>query len=150
MKARSLFQPRSQPAVLSTVPKRSPGDPREWLKRSYSDLKLADVRRKGVYREDLCFHAQQAAEKALKAVLIHRGVKYPFSHDLGVLVRFLKDAGVVVPIEIQEVARLTRFAVAARYPSIHGPTSAEEYRKVLLVSRRAVKWAEGLIGEKRR
>ncbi len=62
----------------------SPDDPREWLNRARSNLARA---RSGatipeVYLEDLCFDAQQAAEKALKAVLIHLDVSFPYVHDL--------------------------------------------------------------------
>jgi hypothetical protein len=35
-----------------------------------------------MYLEDLCFDAQQAAEKALKALLLHRRVNFPRIHDL--------------------------------------------------------------------
>ena len=35
--------------------------------------------------ETLCFHAQQAAEKAIKAVLVAEGADLPRTHDLGVL-----------------------------------------------------------------
>ena len=35
--------------------------------------------------EDLCFDAQQAAEKAIKAILIYRGIAFPYVHDLGTL-----------------------------------------------------------------
>jgi hypothetical protein len=35
-----------------------------------------------VLLEDLCFDAQQAAEKAIKAVFIRRGERFPFVHDL--------------------------------------------------------------------
>jgi HEPN domain-containing protein len=38
------------------------------------------------------FHAQQAVEKALKAVLASRGVEFPFTHDLSGLVEFCRDA----------------------------------------------------------
>jgi len=47
-----------------------PEDPREWLNRARSNLALAKAKRKGVYLEALCFDAQQAAEKAIKALLI--------------------------------------------------------------------------------
>ncbi|MFQ5880960.1 MAG: HEPN domain-containing protein [Candidatus Methylomirabilales bacterium] len=40
-----------------------PEDPREWLNRARSNLVRAKTKRKGVYLEDLCFDAQQAAEK---------------------------------------------------------------------------------------
>ncbi len=49
-----------------------PGDPREWLNRAYSSLLQAQDQRSGIYLEDLCFQAQQATEKAVKAVLLHR------------------------------------------------------------------------------
>jgi len=48
---------------------RDPTDPRVWLARAHSNLKLATLGyQQGVFLEDLCFEAQQAAEKALKAV----------------------------------------------------------------------------------
>ncbi len=48
-----------------------PDDPREWLNRARSNLVRAGHRDAGVYLEDLCFDAQQAAEKAVK-------LAYPF------------------------------------------------------------------------
>ena len=54
-----------------------PEDPREWLNRACSDLLLARAKGEGIYFEDLCFHAQQAAEKAIKALLIRHGPAGP-------------------------------------------------------------------------
>ena len=49
--------------------KRVPGSAADWLARAKGDLALAEIPLpKGAFYEDLCFHAQQAAEKALKAV----------------------------------------------------------------------------------
>ncbi len=62
-----------------------PDDPREWLNRACSDLNLARSRIPDVLLDDLCFHAQQAAEKAIKAVLIQRNVEFPYVHDLAQL-----------------------------------------------------------------
>ena len=59
-----------------------PDDPREWLNRARSNLARAKTKRKGVYLEDLCFDAQQAAEKAIKAVLIKLNGNFPYVHDL--------------------------------------------------------------------
>ena len=53
----------------------APDDPREWMNRARSDLALAKNRIPGAYLEDLCFEAQQAAEKAVKAVLISRDIE---------------------------------------------------------------------------
>jgi hypothetical protein len=52
--------------------RRPPDDPREWINRARSNLVRAQTTLPGVYLEDLCFDAQQAAEKAIKAVLIAR------------------------------------------------------------------------------
>ena len=46
-----------------------PGSPSDWLRHACSDLELARVARTPkILLEGLCFHAQQAAEKALKAL----------------------------------------------------------------------------------
>ena len=58
----------------------SPDDPREWLNRAKSNLALAKNPIPGAYLEDLCFEAQQAAEKAIKATLIRLGLEFPYVH----------------------------------------------------------------------
>ena len=58
-----------------------PEDPREWLNRARSNVLLAQAQREGIYLEDLCFNAQQAVEKAIKAVLMQRAVEFPYVHD---------------------------------------------------------------------
>ena len=61
----------------------APDDPHAWLNRARSNLvrAKADIRLSDVFLEDLCFDAQQAAEKAIKAVLIHLAVRFPYVHD---------------------------------------------------------------------
>ncbi|MBI3799108.1 MAG: HEPN domain-containing protein [Deltaproteobacteria bacterium] len=54
-----------------------PDDPREWLNRARSNLSRAKAKTPDIYLEDLCFDAQQAAEKAIKAVLLKQGVSFP-------------------------------------------------------------------------
>ena len=63
----------------------------------------------------VCFHAQQAVEKALKAVLASRGVVFPFTHDLDGLVELCKDVKLTVPTELDGVDRLTPYGVRVRY-----------------------------------
>ena len=83
------------------MPKRyPPDDPREWLNRARSNLVQAKAKRKGVYLEDLCFHAQQATEKAIKALLIKLDVDFPYVHDLAELLTLVEKAGQEVPESI--------------------------------------------------
>lgn len=63
-----------------------PGSPAEWLTRARADLALAKAPLPpGAMYEDLCFHAQQAAEKAIKAVYRYSGRAFLYTHDLNEL-----------------------------------------------------------------
>ena len=56
--------------------------PANWIAFARRDVQAADVlRQNGIYEES-CFHAQQAAEKALKAFLVYNGQTPPRLHDL--------------------------------------------------------------------
>ena len=77
------------------------GSAADWLKRSQSSLALAKVPRpKDTLWEDLCYHAQQAAEKALKAVLVKRKIVFRFVHDLNELIDTLEKHGQKVPEQV--------------------------------------------------
>lgn len=62
-----------------------------------------------------CFHAQQSAEKALKAVLCLRGIEYRRTHDLEELGGMLADAGLSPLVGVTDLRRLTPYAVEFRY-----------------------------------
>jgi len=124
-----------------------PEDPREWLNRAQSSLILARAEEPGVYLEDLCFNAQQAAEKAIKALLIHQNVEFPYVHDLAELLTLLERAGQEIPGFIRQAERLTRFAVFIRYPGIAPPISREEYLEALAIAEAVVRWAEERLGK---
>jgi HEPN domain-containing protein len=95
-----------------------PDDPREWLNRARSNLIRAKSKLPGVYLEDLCFDAQQAAEKAIKAIMIRRNVEFPYVHDLGRLLLLLEEAGEPIPEVVRKAEELTRYALVTRYPGI--------------------------------
>jgi HEPN domain-containing protein len=65
--------------------------------------------------EVLGFHAQQAAEKLLKAAIRARGAEYPLTHRLTDLLDQLASLGVDVPDDLAAVKELTPFAVEFRY-----------------------------------
>jgi HEPN domain-containing protein len=129
--------------------KRMATTPYEWLAHATSDLKLAKLGlNQDILPEQVCFHAQQAAEKALKAVLLHAGVDFPFTHDLEELLDTCADAAIVVPQELQEAGSLTPYAVETRYPGFWGEISDADVQEALTCAERAVAWANGRIGGK--
>lgn len=127
-------------------PKRlSPDDPREWLQRAKSSLIQAQTEQSGVYLEDLCFNAQQAAEKALKALLIHRDIRFPYIHDLNHLMELLAQTGIEIPGQVLAAGSLSDYAVEVRYPGIAEPVTREEYLEAVNLAQIVVIWVENQI-----
>jgi HEPN domain-containing protein len=126
---------------------RDASDPAEWLRHARSNLSRCrgDRRLPDVLFEDLCFDAQQAAEKAIKAVLVLRQRRFPKTHDLAELLDLVAATGIEVPPEVLEAKRLTPHAVAGRYPGVSEDASEEDYREALETAERVVAWAESLV-----
>ena len=117
-------------------------DPRRWMDRARSDLALARSRPDDVHLADLCFHAQQAAEKAIKALLIARGIEFPYVHDLVFLLSLLGDAGHAPPETVKQAGELTRYASTTRYPGLEERVSDPQYADALKIAEEVVRWAE--------
>ena len=122
-----------------------PDDPREWLNRARSNLALATNRIPDAYLEDLCFEAQQAAEKAIKAVMIGRSIEFPYAHDLARLLSLIEEGGEAIPESVRKAEELTPYAVIARYPGTARPLAEHEYDEAVEVAEAVVRWAERLL-----
>jgi HEPN domain-containing protein len=115
-----------------------------WLQRARSDFHLGEaaLHTPGVMLEDACFHAQQCAEKALKALLLHQGINFPRTHAIDLLLDLLKNAGVTVPPDIDEAFVLTDYAVEARYPGYGAPIHIDGAKQALLLAKKVLEWVE--------
>jgi HEPN domain-containing protein len=123
-----------------------PGSAADWLARAKGDLALARVSLpEGGFYEDLCFHAQQAAEKALKAVHVSRGWPFRYIHDLEELIVGLQHHGLAVPEEILTSVILTSYASEARYPGIGDPVTKEEHAEAIALAEAVLRWTTGII-----
>jgi HEPN domain-containing protein len=121
--------------------------PQEWLKHASSDLKMARLAMNSdILPEQICFHAQQAAEKSLKAVLLHIGADFPFTHDIGELIEIAQRAGVVVPAELLELDALTPYAVQARHPGFWGEITDSDLAEAIEMAQKVVNWATAEVG----
>jgi len=100
----------------------------------------------GVYLEDLCFQAQQAAEKATKEILIALRVQFPYTHDLAELLPLIVQNGQATPEQILEAAKLSDYAVEARYPGLGEPVTHEEYLEAISIAEAVINWAGKIIG----
>ncbi|NUM45036.1 MAG: HEPN domain-containing protein [Anaerolineales bacterium] len=78
-----------------------PGSAKDWLRYARGDLQLARTRKTSlILYAALCFHAQQAAEKSLKAVLIGHGIPFPRTHNLRTLLDLMVNR-FEIPDEVQ-------------------------------------------------
>ena len=115
-------------------------DWRLWLKRAESNLRLAKANKiKGVVYEDLCFEAQQAAEKSIKAFLIFHEDAFPKVHSFVLLLKRLEKF-TSIPKDVKKVLDLSDYAVQTRYPGDYYPVKAGEYRKAVKVAGRVFDW----------
>jgi HEPN domain-containing protein len=90
------------------------------------------------------FHAQQAVEKSIDAVLAAREIDCPYSHDIDGLMEFTQNSGIELPDELIDADHLTPFSLAQLYgantPSGVDRGQAEKWAAA------AVGWAESIVG----
>ena len=128
--------------------RRSADDPQEWLDRARSNLILAGNIIEGVYLDDLCFDAQQAAEKSIKAVFIANKIRFPFTHDIGKLLELLADGGVTIPKFVREAVILTDSATFGRYPGPKVMATTRSHARAVRIAEKVLRWAERKVAAK--
>jgi HEPN domain-containing protein len=98
--------------------------------------------------EELCYNAQPAAEKAVKAVFVKIRRPFPYTHNLAYLLDRLAEGGVEIPPEVRHSLDLTRFAFEARYPSVGPAVAEDQHRQSLQTAQATVLWAESMVSGK--
>ena len=91
---------------------------REWIELADDDLRVAQhtltITRRCPYRL-VAYHAQQCAEKYLKAFLVLRGVDFPHTHNIARLRKLCVDLASWAE-DLRDADELTEFAITSRYP----------------------------------
>lgn len=107
---------------------------REWLEFAEQDQRLARAgngQRELFYPRQVCFEAQQAVEKAIKALCVLHEVDFPFTHDLVKLMQLLADVE-AVHAPAADLEWLTQWATSARYPGGTEASWADAERAVAI------------------
>ena len=125
---------------------------RDWWVQAQADLAHARYALEGGHYDWACFAAQQAAEKALKAVFERQNQRI-FGHSVTRMLESLRDAGVAVPRELLNAARiLDKHYIPTRYPNglVEGaPTefyTEEEAQHALRCAEAVLRFCEHLLG----
>jgi HEPN domain-containing protein len=110
------------------------------VRKAQSDRAAMDASLAAKVFDAACFHAQQVAEKCLKAFLAHRGVMFPYTHNLTKLVEMSVGIDAIFRSLLPVVAPLTPYAVELRYDDSFWPSEdvAEEARSSALAVLRFV------------
>lgn len=121
-------------------------DPLAWVAHAEEDFALARaaLRRKQPLAFGACFHAQQCAEKYIKALLISKGADFPKTHDLLMLSNLCSANGILLEIDPKHLNTLTDYAVRTRYPG-NDPT-AEDAKEAIELAKMVRSLARRLLG----
>lgn len=87
-----------------------------WLEQATFDLEAAELSKKYGFFEWSCFQSEQAAEKALKGVLVHAGWRPPKVHKLALLMAYCNNANNRFRDTRFEFRDLESVTFVSRYP----------------------------------
>ena len=121
------------------TPESQAEEAREWLRVAASDLRLAE-RALSVEPPIIglaLYHAQQAAEKALKGFLVLHGARYRLTHNLAELLRLCIPFDATLEQEVLPALDLTDFATRIRYPGETEEPELEAAKRWVRVSETA-------------
>ena len=118
-----------------------------WLAKADSDRRTLLATKRDRIFDAVCFHAQQWAEKTVKAFLIHHQIEFPFTHVIDKLV----DLCIPLDPQFEQVRadgrKLTPYAVELRYDPSQWPSEAEA-EETEQAARRGVQFVLARLPEK--
>jgi HEPN domain-containing protein len=90
---------------------------KRWLLQSKADLEVVRTLRSGGHHAPACFYSQQAAEKALKAVLFGQGNRVVLGHSVRDLLRRCEPLDPAFAALAEDATLLDQFYIPTRYPN---------------------------------
>lgn len=124
----------------------------DWINQARRDLEVAGRLAGDGSFEWACFVSQQAAEKAVKAVLQKLNA-VAWGHSVHQLIQVVSQHKAVEPDLVKCAARLDRYYVPTRYPDSFGSGSPYEHfaeadaEDAILCGRRVLEFCEGLLAQ---
>lgn len=112
-------------------------DTKAWLRKASIDLRSreASLFAAPPILEDVVFHCQQAAEKAIKSFLTYHQLPFGKTHDLRELGRSCLDINPTLASILERAIPLTWYAWKFRYPGTPEEPTAREAQDAWTVAR---------------
>jgi HEPN domain-containing protein len=110
---------------------------RQWIAKAAQDMEAAEIllSRDQPLIYAVCFHAQQAVEKYLKAYLTRKKVEFPKTHDIEQLLDLAAKADSAFAETLRAAAALSPYSVDIRYPGDAPEPNEEEAKQALTLAR---------------
>ena len=108
-----------------------------WLSYADDDLRLAkntlETMKDGCPYRLVAYHAQQCAEKCLKAYLVFHNIDFPYSHDISRLLELCAEKASWTG-KVQDAEELSMYAISARYPEDGEEVTEEDARRAMAIA----------------
>ena len=109
---------------------------KSWLNKGFKDLDTAEKLLELEKYEDAAFYCQQATEKSLKALIIHKTNSFPKIHDLSKLARLSNSPENIIEI----CSKLNPAYTVARYPDSPKQYTEEDAENLLEYCKEVIEW----------
>ncbi len=111
---------------------------RQWLEKAEEDLKAGEALLVAdpPFLYPACFHAQQAAEKYLKAFLTWEQIEFPKTHMIEKLLDLLRPAHAALAAGVDGARLLTDYGVDIRYPGDQPRPTLQQAQDAITLARR--------------
>ena len=108
---------------------------RQWVEKAEHDLLNIrnNLAASDIPWDTVCFHAQQCAEKYLKALLVCRRVEVLRTHDLRLSLQRV-PTDLLLAVDVSRVLRLNRYTIEARYPGDWEPITPQEGESAVAIA----------------
>lgn len=106
----------------------------KWVAYAEEDLRLAKY---GLKMASSCpyrliaYHAQQCAEKYLKAYLVSNNIDFPYTHNIRVLLKLCNKNWTK---KLERAEHLTPFAITTRYPGEDEVVTKKEAQEAIRIA----------------
>ncbi len=109
---------------------------RQWVNKAESDFNTAEHLSKSgeSYVYAAAFHAQQAAEKYLKALLVWHQIEFKKIHDIAALLRLASKANPDIADLLKDAENLTPYGVKYRYPGDYPHVTVDHVQEALRIA----------------
>ncbi|MDZ7319154.1 MAG: HEPN domain-containing protein [candidate division KSB1 bacterium] len=108
-----------------------------WISHAEEDLRLAQH---GLKLKSSCpykliaYHAQQCAEKYLKAFLVYQNIDFPYTHNISRLLELCADKANWTE-KLKDAEELTPFAITTRYPGEYEEVTKENAMRAIRIAK---------------